>query len=145
MVRRINTLSRRWFWWYFQKKRNSISICNLDGKMRKKSIVEKVNFTWFCKGNSFGKIKENQHLGSSNFRHFPLVFFILRSSFHMEIEIRSFRKYHHSKRLNKVLILRTSFSMSFHEFRYEFQQSVKMYRGTVKYQWFWYKVRQSYL
>ena len=81
LVRRFNTLSVRWFWWHFQKDRNSISIWKLDRKMRKISIVEKVNFTWFCKGNSFRKIKEKPTFGKLDFSPFSIEFFHLTIKF----------------------------------------------------------------
>ena len=104
MVRRINTLSRRWFWWYFQKDRNSISICNLDGKMKKNAMENGENLSFPNVDFPLIFLKEFplQNQVKLTFSRMDFLF-ILRSSFHMDFKIRSFRKYHQNHRADKVL------------------------------------------
>ena len=137
--------SARWFWWYFRNDRILKSIWKLGRKMQKlyrkwrKIELPKCRFSLI-----FLKEFPLQNQVKLTFSTME-IFLILRSIFHMEIEFRSFWKCHQNHRTDKVLNLRTSFFMSFLEYRIEFQQSVKMYRVTVKYQSIWYIVRQSYL
>ena len=141
----LESKSVRWFWWYFHQNRISISIWKFDRKMRKISIVEKVNFTWFCKGNSFRKIKKKPTFGKLKFSPFSIEFFHLTIKFSYGFQNSIISKIPPKSPRWQSVEYTYNFFLTFVEFRYEFQQSVKMYRVTVKNQSFMYIVRQSYL
>ena len=142
LVRRINTLSRRFEWWYFQKDRISISIWKLGRKMRKFSIVEKFNFTWFCKGNSFRKIKGKSTFGKLKISPFSIEFFHLTRKFSYGNWDSIFLKIPPFEASWQSVDSTYQFSQEFSRISIRIATIRENVQGYCK---IWYIVRQSYL
>ena len=133
LVRRINTLSRRFEWWYFRKDRISISIWKLDRKMKKtygkwrKIELPKCRFFLdFSKGVPFTKSSKIDFFKNGFSFHLTIKFsYGFQNSIISKIPPKSPRW--------QSVEYTYNFFLTFVEFRYEFQQSVKMYRVTVKF------------